>query len=266
MTFMQVIRVIAAVVPLMALSLPARAVSVRLIPSLTSITFYERTGGVAPTAFTFSVGSPELTTRLSDPLGPGNHDIPGAPTEFYDVFYSNADGTFNPNGEYLTIEGVFLQGLPQGGGLNLAEIALNFTGGLPSEFGSFVASFVALGDNAIPGDVGLAIDNNLLTHTTMGNTIGQAQRLRVTLGFRSASGAAAITPGPIPTLSEWGLFLLSATVAAAAWLAMRRRRPGWGAGADRGVDWSARRPTCSSPSRPSCRSGAASGRAVDVSR
>lgn len=225
MNFAQSIRFIVTFFLSMALSVPAHAVAVRLIPNLTSITFYERTGGVAPTPFTFSVNSPQLTTRLIDPLDASNHDIPGAPTEFYDVFYSNADGTFNLNGEYLTIEGVFLQGLPQGGGLNLAEIGLNFTSA-PTEFGSFVASFVALGDNAIPGDVVLAIDNNLQTHTTMGNTIGQTQRLRVTLGFRSASGSGASASAAIPTLSEWALLMLIAAVAAAAWFAIRSRAAG----------------------------------------
>jgi hypothetical protein len=203
-------------------TIPAHAVAVRAIPNLTSITFYERTGGVAPAAFTFSVNGPELTTRLADPLGAGNSDFGGAVTEFYDVFYSNADGTFNPNGEYVTIEGVFLQGLPEGGGLNLAEMGLNFTSG-PTEFGAFVASFVALGNNAIPGDVGNAADGNLQTHTTMGNTIGQTQRLRVTLGFQSASGVPSASSGEIPTLSEWALILLSGAVVAVAWLTSRRR-------------------------------------------
>jgi hypothetical protein len=117
MSVVQVIRVIVAVVLWMALSLPAHAVAVRAIPNLTSITFYERTGGVAPTPYTFSVNSSQLTATLSDPLGPGNRDIPGAPTEFYDVFYSNADGSFNLNGEYMTIEGVLLQGLPEASAL-----------------------------------------------------------------------------------------------------------------------------------------------------
>lgn len=213
------IRFVAALFLSMAFSASAQAVAVRLIPNLTSITFYERTGGLAPTPFTFAVNSPQLTTRLSDPLDASNHDIAGAATEFYDVFYSDADGTFNPNGQFLTIEGVFLLGLPEGGGLNLAEISLNFTSA-PPEFGSFVASFVALGDNAIPGDVPNAIDGNLQTHTTMGNTIGQTQRLRVTLGFRSASGAST-APTAVPSLSELALIALVATIVAVAWFATR---------------------------------------------
>src|SRR5512136_2066101 len=166
---------------LVALVLPplsAHAVPVHDISELVSITFWERTGGSGPTPYTFGVDSAQLTTRLVDPLGTGNSDFGGVPGhEFYDVFYSDVNGAFDVNGEYLTIEGVFDVGFPAGGGLNLAEIGLNFSG-TPTEFGNWVASFVALGNNAIPSSVGLAIDGDLQTNTTMGNTIGQSERLR----------------------------------------------------------------------------------------
>ena len=100
-------------------------------------------------------------------------------------------------------------------GLNLAEIGLNFSG-TPTEFGNFVASSLPLGDNAIPDSVGNAIDGNLQTHTTMGNTVGTTQRLRVTLGFLSSSG-----PAPIPEPST--LVLLAAGALALIPVARRRR-------------------------------------------
>ena len=46
-----------------------------------------------------------------------------------------------------------------------------------TEVGNFVANFVALGDNAFPGTAGNAIDGDLLTHTTMGNTIGSKEHI-----------------------------------------------------------------------------------------
>lgn len=161
---------------------------VRMLPGLVSITFYERTGGMAPDAFTFTVDGPELTVRLVDPLAVGNFDIDGATGEFYDVYYSDEDGNFELDGRYLTISGTFGQALPAGGGLNLAEIGLNFDS--ETEFGNYVASYVILGDNAAQpdGNVDNAIDGDLQTHTTMGNTVGAADRLRVTLGFLSSSG------------------------------------------------------------------------------
>ncbi|MFO0634627.1 MAG: hypothetical protein U0168_17425 [Nannocystaceae bacterium] len=160
---------------------------VRMIPGLVSITFYERSGGDAPTPYTFAVDGAELTTRLDDPLGDANRDIKGVDTEFYDVYYSDQDGVFELDGRYLTISGVFAYALPAGGGLNLAEIGLEYEG-QPTEFGNYVASFVALGDNAAPETVEYTIDGDLQTNTTMGNTIGQNERLRVTLGFESSSG------------------------------------------------------------------------------
>jgi hypothetical protein len=173
------------------------AIPVKDIANLESITFWERTGGSAPKAYTFGVNSSQLTTRLSGSLGTSNSDFSGVPGhEFYDVFFSDANGDFNINGEYLSIEGTYDIGLPNGGGLNLAEIGLNFSGS-STEFGNWVASYSALGNNALPQNVGLAIDGDLLTHTTMGNTMGQSERLRVTLGFNSSSGPV---PVPEPTM------------------------------------------------------------------
>lgn len=162
---------------------------VKELPGLVGITFYERTGGTEPTAYPFTLDGSELTQRLDDPLGSGNFDIQGTPTEFYDVYYSDEQGEFQANGSFLTISGVFPAPLPAGGGLNLAEIALVYTD-KAEEFGSYVASYVALGDNAVPGNVELCIDGDLQTHTTMGNTSGTNERLRLTLGFASTS------PGP----------------------------------------------------------------------
>ena len=162
-------------------------VPVRKLPGLASITFYERTGGTEPTAYTFTVDGPELGVRLDDPLGDANKDISGAATEYYDVYYSNSDGEFNVDGSYLTISGVFGQALPAGGGLNLAEIGLNYVDA-STEYGNYVASYVVLGDNSYAEAVPACIDGDLQTHTTMGNTVGASERLRLTLGFNSTSG------------------------------------------------------------------------------
>ncbi len=162
---------------------------VRMLPGLVSISFHERTGGNAPTPYTFTVDGPELSVRLADPLTDANFDISGATGEFYDVYYSDIDGNFELDGLYLTISGIFSTGLPAGGGLNLAEIGLNFDDET-TEFGNYVASFVILGDNAVQpdGNVENCIDNDLQTHSTMGNTLESEERLRITLGFLSSSG------------------------------------------------------------------------------
>jgi hypothetical protein len=162
-------------------------IPVRKLPGLASITFYERTGGTEPTAYTFTVDGPQLNNRLSDSLGDNNADITGAATEYYDVYYSDFDGTYNGDGSYLTISGIFGQALPAGGGLNLAEIGLNYVDA-STEYGNYVASYVVLGDNSNEAAVNACIDGDLQTHTTMGNTVGTFDRLRLTLGFNSSSG------------------------------------------------------------------------------
>jgi len=159
---------------------------VRDLP-LESITFWERSGGTAPTDYTFTIDGPELTAKLPDPMDDSSHDIKGVSTEYYDVYYSDEDGVFDIDGSYLTISGSFEHALPAGGGLNLAEIGLNYTDDT-TEYGNYVASYVALGDNKDETTVGNCIDGDLQTHTTMGNTVGQTERLRVTLGFESTSG------------------------------------------------------------------------------
>ncbi|HEY0138319.1 MAG TPA: hypothetical protein VGB85_29745, partial [Nannocystis sp.] len=154
------------------------------IPGLTSITFYEATSGVME--YTFAVDGSELNQQLPDPLSNANRDIEGTSVEFYDVYYSEEDGSFNPDGSYLTIAGSFGAKLPAGGGLNLAEISLNYADD-SVEFGSFLASFQGLGDNYVPGSEPNAIDGDLMTHTTMGNNVDEpGKRLRVTLGFNSS--------------------------------------------------------------------------------
>jgi hypothetical protein len=166
--------------------------SIRTLPNLDSITIWGNTvsapGGSGQSAFTFASGNTRLTTRPPDPLGPSNADFTDAGS-YCDVFYSNADGALNPDGAYLTIEAVYTSQSPKAGGLNVAEVELNFTG--PSgvvENGYSVASFVVLGDNAKPDSIGNAIDGDRHTATEMGNTAGQSQRLRITIGFLSSSG------------------------------------------------------------------------------
>jgi len=158
-----------------------KRIPIKDIPGLTSITFWESTFA-APTQHTFATDGPELKTRLSGPLKTGNSDFESLPgMESYDVFYSNWNGAPNPKGWFITIEADMDVGAPSGGGLNIARVDFNGTG----QSADSVASFVALGNNAMPNDVGKAVDldPNVLTDTTMGNTMGQTQRVRITVGF-----------------------------------------------------------------------------------
>jgi hypothetical protein len=154
---------------------------IRARSGLQSLSFLEGSGTVQ--TVTFPSGSAQLTTRLTGNLGPANRDFEGVPgAEFYDVFYSDWDGTPNPNGAFITVEATYERQLPAGGGLNIAKVLLNTSSG--SLAADSVMSFVGLGDNFLPLSVVNAIDGSNSTVTTMGNTSGQGgRRLRITLGF-----------------------------------------------------------------------------------
>ena len=163
---------------------PTQASSIIGLPDLVSVSFFERSFAT-PTEFVFDFDSSEMTTLLSDPLGSGNRDFIGTTfgaDENYDVFYSNADGTFNLNGAYISVTATY--DYAGDSGLNLAGVRLNFSSG-PGEFANSVASFVALGSSPLPGTVGFAVDGDIYTHTFMGDTHETSDRLRVTVGFDS---------------------------------------------------------------------------------
>jgi hypothetical protein len=141
----------------------------------------------------FGPNHPALTERRAA-LDFSSFDIrPAAPegqAQVYDVFYSNADGTLNADGAYLTLEAASNNQTPGLGGGNVADVGLKFSGSTTFEYGNVVSSFVALGNNKNPELNSNAIDGNIQTYSTLGNTAGQTQRLRITIGFLSSSGAS----------------------------------------------------------------------------
>jgi hypothetical protein len=153
------------------------------IPGLESITFYEKSSQVY--SYTYMVDSSALLNRLPN-LGSSSYDFKGVPTEYYDVFYSDDSGNHDPHGEYVTIEAVFSKQLPAGGGLNICGVRLNFSDGR-TQYATEVPFYRTLGNNGYPDSVEYAVDGNLNTCTTMGNTVGQTDRLALTLGFPVAA-------------------------------------------------------------------------------
>src|SRR5262249_2449070 len=126
---------------------------VRQLPGLESLTFFESSTGLGIRQFTFAAAGSELIERRPDPLSASNNDFQGSapmcisPPELYDVSYSDADGTANPDGRYVTIECTHACEVCTS--LNIAQVNLNFGGGRV-EFFNQVASFVALGGRAQP--------------------------------------------------------------------------------------------------------------------
>lgn len=166
----------------------AQAVPIQSLSGLTSITFYEQTTAVF--SHTFGVTSAEILTQRANPLSSSNRDFSNHGFEFYDVFYSDSDGTLNVNGAYISIEVRFDP--VAGGGGNINGIELNFSGGA-TEFANSIASFAAFGAGSFPGAFGNAVDGDLGTTTSMGSTFGTTDRLRITVGFESS---ADVIPEP----------------------------------------------------------------------
>jgi len=154
-------------------------------PGLSGIRFTEYSGG--PIVTTYLPASPQMTAQLGT-LNAGSNDFTGVPQEAYDVFYSDANGAFNLNGDYVTIEATFPG--TAGGGLNIAAVDMLLG---PAPFmicrADILGSSVGLGSNYIAGSELLAVDPDTappaapVTFTTMGNTAGINSRLRVTVGW-----------------------------------------------------------------------------------
>ncbi len=192
----------------LVLALPAVAVAdpIRTLPGLDSVVIYEIT--FSTSAVTYAPGAAQLTVRLPDPLTDANSDFTFVANEDYDVFYSNADGTFNIDGSYLTIEGVWRPGSPREGGMNINEVQLVFGGGV-TRYGDFVASFEYGFGDVTHGSEGLAVDHSLATFPRFGQTseTDLSDRFRLTIGFDGISD----TPGaPVPEPAPW-LLLLAAS-------------------------------------------------------
>lgn len=184
------------------------AAPIRTLSGLTGVTFYELTSGV--TAFTFGNNATAMTTRLPGSLSGGTNDFIGAPGEFYDVFYSDANGAPNIDGEYISIE-AFYAG--NGAGLNIGEVELVF-GVNPIQYATSVSSFRAGATNYLSANLNNIIDGNINTATGMGSD--DESRMRVTVGF------APIEPPPtgVPEPSTWMLGLAGL----GGVFAMRRRQ------------------------------------------
>ena len=165
-------------------------------PGLTTVRVWETTGPTTPYDFAFN--GPQMTTQLGvGVLGPNMNDFSPLSVENYDVFYSDANGSVNLNGDYVTVEAVYSNS-SGGGGLNLAAVDLLI--GSTTQRADILASSVGLGPNFLPASVTNAVDADSplpATFTSMGSTVTPpAQHLRVTVGWsripEPSSGVLAI--------------------------------------------------------------------------
>ena len=149
-------------------------------PGLTSIVFWELSG--SPALKIVPGTGPQMSAQLGT-LNATSNDFVGVPNEWYDVFYSDANGAFNLNGNYVTIEARY-DNPASGGGLNIGAVDM-FIGATPVR-ADVLTSWVGLGNNYIAGSEVLVVDPTDVavvpaTYTTMGNTAGVPGRLRLTV-------------------------------------------------------------------------------------
>jgi hypothetical protein len=155
-------------------------------PGLTSIRLMEVTG--PPVAKTFAANAAQLAAQLPNPLGPSNVDFFGLANEYYDVFYSDASGAPDPQGDYLTVECQF-SGV---GGLNLEDVHLEFADG-SSQCACAVTQATYLGNGQIAGSAAQAADCTPGTLCALGSTSSPTERLSITFDF--CLPACFVVPG-----------------------------------------------------------------------
>jgi hypothetical protein len=170
------------------------------MPGLTHVIVWEATG---PISFhLFPQNGTKMTNQLGvGVLGPNNNDFSPLPSENYDVFYSDANGNFNLNGNYVTVEAVY-SNASGGGGLNVAAVDLFFLSSSTSLRADVLASFQGLGPNYTAGSEIFAADPDAgpSTFTSMGSTmVPPTQHLRVTVTWKQL----------VPEPATFGLLSLS---------------------------------------------------------
>ena len=157
-----------------------------------SVTVWERTGDdpdglkQAEAKGPFASGGTEMTTRLPT-LDSSTSDFRGTGTEYYDVFWSDVDGNPDPLGCYVSVEAIFANA----GGHNLARVDFNLDGG-STVYADTIGSFFGTGAGFNSAKVSDAVDGDITTHTFMGSTTDQNNRLRVTV--RNSAGFSPDDP------------------------------------------------------------------------
>lgn len=178
-------------------------------PGVDAIRIYEATASFLSVDFSVS---PEVDARLTERigvLGSGNRDFGFYPgDENYDVFFSDADGTLDPDGRYITIEGNCNVALNC---FNIVGISLVLADG-SQDFASELTRVVyGRPGSFTPASGDMAIDvagNNLATYTQLGDTIGLGANARMSITVGGFTSIPAIPEPETVGLLGAGLVLL----------------------------------------------------------
>ena len=155
-------------------------------PELVSVTVYEETVGTREHVFLRDAAA--ITERLAGDLDLSNQDFNGTLSEHYDVFYSSAEGTFDPLGEYVSIECRY-DGY-SATGCNLNQVDFNLTDG-SSLTANLAPSYVISPELDPVLQLERIMDGDLISYGTLGTTLDfPGERLRITLGLERLTGCA----------------------------------------------------------------------------
>jgi hypothetical protein len=133
-------------------------------------------------------------------LNDGSRDFSFTPGENYDVFYSDANGTPDLSGAFLTIEVTWTGNANDGSGnVTGAELVVGGQKLLANTVASFRTGSRCVPAGCNPSSVNLAVDGDLTFNTIprLGatNASDPADRIRLTLGFpRPANSALTLAP------------------------------------------------------------------------
>jgi hypothetical protein len=160
------------------------------------IQIYEQTGYVRYIAF--DTTDPKMA-KLSGAPNASNADYISDDSEYYDFYYSDADGTPNPNGAYISIymvNNLSRTGNARGNNIYAVQIRLgsNFVSG--TVIGSYLlGANTTAADSQMTNALGGFDDTDDTTYTYMGDGAS-----RLTLGFCTSQEAPypTNTPTPVP--------------------------------------------------------------------
>lgn len=167
------------------------AAPIRTLANLDTVTLWELSEGFNFLR-TFAPNGTPITQKLAN-LGSGSSDFNGlTPGEYYDIFYSSQDGTFDIDGEYITV----LNSRTQAGeGNNIAEIYLNFTNS--TSIAGTLASWVFAPAGSNPSSLANIGDGDNESWTQMGWGLN-GETSRLTFSFGQSGGGGGANPVPEP--------------------------------------------------------------------
>jgi hypothetical protein len=169
------------------------------IVNFEGVNVYESTFANPEPPAQFGAGDARLTALLAGAtLNGSSRDFGNFPDdENYDIYFSNADGTLNAAGRYVTIDGNCF--VPYNC-FNINEVAL-VVGGSEQFATSVVRAVYGRAGSFTPGSHVNAADGNLYSYTQLGDTIGLGvdARMSITLEFANV---------PVPEPQTWALLAI----------------------------------------------------------